>query len=160
MATLRNKRKLASLNKKNCEEHPRSNLAQNSNVPRSQEDYITQVFEVIEGRVTRKMSQESSRTENRIHVALSHIDDVLMNPLIQGHSGTAPKTSRNAFGTNQGTNEDDSQSDPHPEASISRNQMTQNSGPEDGHEIYESWNRKSNWKIVEKKVGMGTIFQG
>ena len=33
MATLRNKRKLAALNKENFEEHPRSNLAQNSNAP-------------------------------------------------------------------------------------------------------------------------------
>ena len=52
MAT-RNERKLAALNKENCEEHPRSNMAQNSNVPRSQEDYITQVSEEIEGRVTK-----------------------------------------------------------------------------------------------------------
>ena len=44
MAT-RNKRKLAALNKENCEEHPRSNLASISNVPKSQEDYITQVSE-------------------------------------------------------------------------------------------------------------------
>ena len=35
--------------------------------------------------------------------------------------------------TNQGTNEDDSQSDPHPEAGILTNQMTQNSSPEDEH---------------------------
>ena len=41
MATLRSKRKLPALNKENCEEHPRSNLAQNSNFPRSQEDYFT-----------------------------------------------------------------------------------------------------------------------
>ena len=54
MATLRNKKKLAALNKENCEEHPRSNLAQNWNVPRSQEDYITQVSEEI-----RKESQRS-----------------------------------------------------------------------------------------------------
>ena len=66
MATLRNKRKLAAINKENCEEHPRSSLAQNSNIPRSQEDYITQVSEEIEGRVTKKLSQEFSRTENRI----------------------------------------------------------------------------------------------
>ena len=50
MATLRNKKKLAALNKENCEEHPRSNVAQNSSVPRSQEDYITKVFEEIEGK--------------------------------------------------------------------------------------------------------------
>ena len=53
MVTLRNKRKLAALNKENCEENP-SNFAQNSNVPRSQEDYITQVSEEIKGRVTKK----------------------------------------------------------------------------------------------------------
>ena len=56
MAT-RNK-KMAALNKENCEEHLRSNLASNSNVPRSQEDYITQVSEEIEGRVTKKLSQK------------------------------------------------------------------------------------------------------
>ena len=48
----RNKKKLAALNKENCEEYPRSNLAQNSSVPRSQEDYITKVSEEIEGGVT------------------------------------------------------------------------------------------------------------
>ena len=48
MVTLRNEGKLATLNKENSEEHPRSNLARNSNVPRSQEDYITQVSEEIE----------------------------------------------------------------------------------------------------------------
>ena len=41
-----------------------------------------------------------------------------MNPLLQGHSGTTPETSRNVFIINQGTNEDDSQSDPHPEAGL------------------------------------------
>ena len=61
MATLRNKKKLAALNKENCEEHPRNNMAQNSNVPRSQEGYITQISEEIEGRVTKKLSQEFSR---------------------------------------------------------------------------------------------------
>ena len=134
MAT-RNKRKLAALNKKNCEERPRSNLAQNSNVPRSQEDYTTQVSEEIEGRVTKKLSQEFSRTENRILGALARLDDFLMSPLIQGHSGTAPETSWNVFSTNQVTNEDDSQSNPHPEAGLFNNQMTQNSGPEDGHDM-------------------------
>ena len=140
MATLRNKKQLAALNKENCEEHPRSNLAQNSIVPRSQEDYITQVSEEIEGRVTKKLSQEFSRTENRILGALARLDDFLMNPLNQGHSGTAPETSWNAFFTSQGTNEDDSQSDPHPEAGIFLDQTTQNSGPEEGHDS-SSWKR-------------------
>ena len=58
-----------------------------------------------------------------------------MNPLVHGHSGTAPETSWNAFGTNGGPNEDDCQSDPHLDASILRSQTTQNSGPEVGHDI-------------------------
>ena len=32
---------------------------------------------------------------------LSRLDGFLLNPLIQGHSGTATKTSRNAYGTNE-----------------------------------------------------------
>ena len=120
MAALRNMRKLAALNQENCEEYSRNNLAQNLNVPGSQEDYITQASEDIECRVAKKLSQKFSRTKNRILGALSRLDNFLMNPLIQGHSGTAPETSRNAYGTNQGTNEDDFQSDPHPKASISQ----------------------------------------
>ena len=135
MATLRNKKKVAALNKENCEEHPKSNMAQNSNVPRSQEDYITRVSEGIEGRVTKKLSQELSGTENRILVALARLDDFLMNPLLQGHSGTTPEASRNALSTSQGTNEDDSQNDPHPEARFFHSQMMQNSGPEGRHDI-------------------------
>ena len=57
-------------------------MAQNSNVPRSQEDYITQVSEEIEGKVTKKLSQEFIKTENRILGALARLDDFLMNPLI------------------------------------------------------------------------------
>ena len=109
-------------------------MAQISNVPRSQKDYINQISEEIEGRVTKKLSQEFSRTENRILGTLSRLDDFLMNPLVQGHSGTAPETSRNAYGTNQGTNEDDSQSDLHPKAGIFCSQTTQNSGPKEDHD--------------------------
>ena len=58
-----------------------------------------------------------------------------MNALLQGHSGTTPEASRNAFSTSQGTTEDDSQSDPHPEADIFSNQTTRNSDPEDGHDM-------------------------
>ena len=83
-------------------------MAQNSNVCRSQEDYITQVSEEVDGRVTTKLSQEFIGTENRILGALSRLNDFLVNPLIRGHSGTAPEASQNAYGTNQGTNEDGS----------------------------------------------------
>ena len=133
--TTRNKKKLAALNKENCEERPRSNLAQNPNAPRSQEDYITQVSVEIEGRVTKRLSKEFSRTENRILGALARLDDFLINPLLQGHSGTTPEPSRNALSTSQGTNEDDSQNDPHPEARLFHGQMAKNSDPEDGHDM-------------------------
>ena len=58
-----------------------------------------------------------------------------MNPLIQGKSGTTPVMSRNAFSTNQGTNEDDSQSDPHPEAGIFGNQTMRKSGQKDRRDM-------------------------
>ena len=63
-----------------------------------------------------------------------------MNPLIQGHSGTTPEMSRNAFSKHQGTNEDDSQSDPHPEAGIFGNQTMRNSGQKDRRVNYNEQN--------------------
>ena len=69
-----------------------------------------------------------------------------MNLIIQGHSETDPETSRNEYGTNQGTNEDDSQSDPHPEAGTFHNQTTQNSGPEDGRDRCPSYTSFHLWK--------------
>ena len=139
--TTRNKRKLAALNKENCEDHPRSNLAQNSSAPKSQEDYITQVSKEIEGRVTKRLSKEFSRTENRILGALARLGNFFLNPLLPGGSGTTPEPSRNALSISQGTNEDDSQNDPHPEAGIFHGQMTQNSGPGEGHYSTTQLNR-------------------
>ena len=132
--TAQNKRKLAALNKENCEENARSNLAQNSGAPRSQEDYITQVSEEIEGRVTKRLSKEFSRTENRILGALARLDDFLMNPILPGHSGTTPEPTRNTSHNNQGTNEDGSQNDSHPEAGLFHGQTTRNAGLEEGHD--------------------------
>ena len=130
MATLRNKRKLAAVTRETQEEHPRNGQSRNTSVPRINEEYITQFFDGVEGRVTKKLSQEFSRTESRILSALSKLDEFLLNPHIRTHSGTVPGTFRNTNVENQGTNEDDSQSDPHPEAGIFRSQATQNSGPE------------------------------
>ena len=88
----------------------------------------------MEGRVTKKLSQELNRKEHRILDRLYCPDNFLMNSVIHGHSAIAPETSRNANGSNKGTNEDDSQSDPHPEAGTSQSQTTQNSGPLGGHD--------------------------
>ena len=136
MESLRSKRKLAGLNKKNNEEHPRSNLARDTIVPGAQEDYITQVSEEIEGKVTRKLPQEFSKTESCILAAISRLDEFLLNPLLLVHSRSVPETSRNALNINQGTNEDNSQGDLHPEATVSQCQTTQVYGPDDS---YDNW---------------------
>ena len=132
--TTRNKRKLAALNRENCEDSSRRNVAQNSGAPRPQEDYITQVSEVIEGRVLKRLSKEFSRTEDRILGALARLDNFLMNPLLPGRSGTTPEPTRNASHNNQGTNEDGSQNDPHPEAGPSYGQTSRNVSLEEGHD--------------------------
>ena len=153
--TTRNKRKLAALNKENCEENTRSNLAQNSGAPRSQEDYITQVSKEIEGRFTKRLSKEFKRTENRILGALAGLDDFLMNPLLPGHSGATPEPTRNILNASQGTNEDDSQNDPHPEAGLFHGRTIQNSGPEVGRDNYLSLSTPSfefNLFLLIKKI--------
>ena len=131
MATLRNKRKLAAVKKETQEEHPRNGQSRNTSVPRINEEYITQVSEEIESRVTEKLSQEFSRAESRILGALYKLDEFLLKPQITTHSETVPGTFRNTNVENQGTNEDDSQSDPHPEAGIFCGQTTQNSDLEE-----------------------------
>ena len=115
MATLRNKRKLAAVTRETQEENLRNGQSRNTSVPRINEEYITQVSEQIESRVIKKLSQEFSRTESRILGALSKLDEFLLNQQIRTHSETVPGTFRNTKVENRGTNEDDSQSDPHPE---------------------------------------------
>ena len=132
MRTLRNKRKSAAVRKETQEEHPRNGQSRNTSVPRINEEYITQLSEEIEGRVSKKLSQEFSRTESSILVALSKLDVFLLNQQIRTQSGTVPETFRNTNVDNQGANEDNSQSDPHPEAGLFRSQTTQNSGQEVG----------------------------
>ena len=51
--------------------------------------------------------------------------------------------SRNAFSTNQGTIEDDSQSDPHPEAGVFGNQTMRKSGPKDRRDMVTGVQRES-----------------
>ena len=114
------------------EEHPRNNQSRNTPVPRINEEYITQDSEETEGRVTEKLSQEFSRTESRILGALSNLDEFLLNQHTRTHSGTVPESFRNTNVDNQGMNEDDSQSDPHPEAGLFRSQTTQNFDPKNG----------------------------
>ena len=70
-----------------------------------------------------------------------------MNPLIQVKSGTTPVMSRNAFSTNQGTDEDYYQSDPHPEAGIFGHQTMRNSGQKDRRDTMIRYHTKKIRKV-------------
>ena len=82
MATLRNKRKLAAVSRE-TPESTRNSRGQNTVDPDLTQDYISQVFEEIEGRVTKKLSKKFSGTESRILGALSKHDEFLLNPQVQ-----------------------------------------------------------------------------
>ena len=55
MATLRNRRKLAAMSRE-TQEYPSNNQSQNSSARGTTEEYIAQVSEHSEGRVTKKQS--------------------------------------------------------------------------------------------------------
>ena len=94
METLRNKRKLAAVSRE-TPEGSRSSRGQNALDPELSRDYISQVSEEIEGRVTKKLSKEFSKTESRILGALSKLDEFLLNPQVRTCSMAIPGTSRN-----------------------------------------------------------------
>ena len=83
----------------------------------------------IEGRVTKKLSQNFSRTKSRILGALSKLDEFRLNPQVRVHSGTAPETSRNPNRENQEPDEDRSQNDLFLEARVSLSQSSQDCCP-------------------------------
>ena len=118
MATLRNKRKLAAVSRE-TPESTRSGRAPNVLDPELTQGYISQVSEEIEGRVTKKLSKEFSRTESRILGALSKLDEFLLNPQVRTCSVVAPGTSRSSNLENQGTTGDRPSDDPGPEVEFS-----------------------------------------
>ena len=118
MATLRNKRKLAAVSRE-TPESTRNGRAPNVLDPELTQDYISQVSEEIEGRVTKKLSKDFSRTESRILGALSKLDEFLLNPQVRTCSVVAPGTSRSSNPGNQGTHEDRPSDDPGPEVEFS-----------------------------------------
>ena len=77
-------KKYAAINEDNRENHPRNNQAQDTSFPKIQEDYITQVSEERKGRLTKKLCQEFSRTENRTLGASSKLDETLLSPQAWG----------------------------------------------------------------------------
>ena len=128
MATLRNKRKLAAVSRE-TPESTRSGRAQNILDPELTQDYISQVSEEIEGRVTKKLSKEFSRTESRILGALSKLDEFLLNPQVRTCSVAVPGISRSNNLENQRTNEDRPSDDPGPEVEFSSPLSGAETGP-------------------------------
>ena len=114
MATLKNKRKLAAVSRE-TPQGSRSRRVQNVLDPESAQDYFSQVSEEIEGRVTKKLSKEFSKTESRILGALSKLDELLLNPQVRTCSVVVPGTSRNHNSKNQETSGDRSSDNPFPE---------------------------------------------
>ena len=114
MATLRNKRKLAAVSRE-TPEGSRSSRGQTVLDPELTQDYISQVFEEIEGRVTKKRSKEFSKTESRILGALSKLDEFLLNPQVRTCSVAVQGTSGNANSENREPHGDRSSNDPYPE---------------------------------------------
>ena len=83
------------------------------------QEYIYQVSEEIERRVTKKLSKEFSRTESRILGAFSKLDEFLLNPQIRTCSVAVLGTSKNNESENREPTGDRSLGDPCPEAGFS-----------------------------------------
>ena len=114
MATLRNERKLAAVSRE-TPEGSRSSRGQNVLDPELTQEYVSQVSEEIEGKVTKKLSKEFSKTDSRMLGALSKLDEFLLNPQVRTCSVAVQGTSRNANSENRETHGDRSSDDPYPE---------------------------------------------
>ena len=128
MATLRNKRKVAAVSR---ETRKNSIGSRGRNVfdPELTQDYISQVSEEIEGRVTKKLSKEFNKTESRILGAVSRLDEFLLNPQVRTCS-VVQGASRNANSENRETHGDRSSNDPYPEGGYFPNHSEQLNSPE------------------------------
>ena len=142
---------------KKTQKYPKNNQ-QNSAAPETTEDSTTQVSEETKGRVTGKISQEFSKTESRILVALSKLDECLMNPQIWMFSGIVPGTFRNADVENQETSGDRSQNDPHPEMEFSAcraSNLTDSDSDETSHRNSRRDSLLLPWDFVSKRCAVG-----
>ena len=94
MATSRNKRKRATVSRETSEK-TRNSQSKNKLDPGMAQQYISQVSEEIDGRVTKKLSKEHSRMDSRILGASSKLDEFLLNPQVWTCFVAVPGTSRN-----------------------------------------------------------------
>ena len=100
-------------------ENTRNSPSQNTFDLGMAQGYISHVSQEIEGRVTKKLSKEFSRTESRILSALSQLDEFLLNPQVRTSSLAVPGTSSNNDSENREPNGVRSLCDPGPETVFS-----------------------------------------
>ena len=162
MATLRNKKKLVTVSKE-TPEGSRSSRGQNVLDPESAQDYISQVSEEIEGRVTKKLTKEFSKTESRILGALSKLDDLLLNPQVRTCSVAVQGTSRNANSENRVTHGDRSSDDPYPEVGFFPHHSGQLNSPEtetNSHMVTENYPHSHTRTILlYKQIQAGVLLK-
>ena len=118
MAILRNREKLAAVSRE-TPENTRTSQSQNTLDPELAQEYISLVFEKMEGRITKNISKEFSRTESRILGALSKLDEFLLSPQLRTCSVVVPGTTRNSNSGKRELNGERTPNDPCPEARIS-----------------------------------------
>ena len=102
--------------------------------------YIIQDSEEIEGRVTKKLSQDFSPTESRIVGAFSELDIFLLNPQVRPCSVAFPGKSKNNNSEIQEPAGDRSLNHPCPEVVFSACQIIKlnDSNQEETHHRYVS----------------------
>ena len=113
MATLRDNRKSAAVSRE-TPENTRNNQSQIAVNPGMTEEYATQVSKEIDGKVTKKLSQEFIRTESRFLDASSKVDEFLLNPELRTASVAVPGISRKINPENWEHAGDRSPKDPYP----------------------------------------------
>ena len=126
---MRNKRKLAAVSRE-TPEGSRGSRRRNVLDPELTQDYISQVSEEIEGRVTKKLFKKFSKTESRILGALSKLDELLLSPQFWTCSVAVQGTSRNSNSENRETHGDRSSNDPYPEVGYFPHHSGQLNSPE------------------------------
>ena len=82
-------------------------------------EYISQVSKEIEGRVTKKLSKEFSRTKSRILDVLSKLDELILHSQVRTCSVAVPGISKNNNSENQEPTGDRSLGDRCPKAVFS-----------------------------------------
>ena len=141
MASLRNKKKLAAVSRE-TPKNTRNIQSRNAIDLEMAQGYFTQISEGIDGRVTKKLSKEFSRTESRILGALSKLDEFLLNPQVRTCSLAVLGTSGNSNSENREPTGDRSVDDPCPEVRFSSHHSGHLNSPEAEdypHSNYRSW---------------------